>query len=104
MKRKVKTRRTLKSPNLPGWVILAVLLCIVAFGPQTIKLWKLNNQINSLEAQKHQMQDKNKFYNAQVKNLQSDKTIEKIAREKLGMIKPGEKVLVEVIPKDNEVQ
>ncbi|MGE5417575.1 MAG: FtsB family cell division protein [Acidobacteriota bacterium] len=104
MKRKVKKSRTLVRPNPPGWLIVVVLLCTIAFGPQVIKLWKLNNQIKVLEAQKQLMQNKNKYYTEQVKNLQTDKTIEKIAREKLGMIKPGEKVLVEVIPKDNEVQ
>ena len=37
-------------------------------------------------------------YQSHLQEVQSDEMLEKLAREELGMIKPGEKVLVEVLP------
>lgn len=42
------------------------------------------------------LQEENERINAQIEMMQSDQYIEKLAREKLGLVKPGEVMFVDV--------
>jgi len=61
----------------------------------------MKHEIKSLTLKKEQLIEKNRQYQSHLQEMQSDEMLEKLAREELGMIKPGEKVLVEVLPREN---
>ena len=53
-----------------------------------------------MNQEKEQLTEENLRFQARTQEMQSDEMLEKLAREELGMIKPGEKVLVKVVPQD----
>lgn len=81
------------------WMIVAIML-MVYFS------WKLIDQQRILNRDRKELAElENKIneelkieeeLNKQKQNLFTDENIEKMAREKLGMVKPGEKVFVDV--------
>jgi cell division protein FtsB len=58
----------------------------------------MKQEIKSLTLKKEELIEENMHYQSHLQEVQSDEMLEKLAREELGMIKPGEKVLVEVLP------
>jgi cell division protein FtsB len=75
-----------------------LVVCSISFGSQVVTIWEMKQEIKSLTAKKEQLIQKNKQYQANLNAVRSDAMLEKLAREELGMIKPGEKLLVEVLP------
>jgi len=61
----------------------------------------MKQEIKALTLKKERFLEENRHYQAHLQEIQSDEMLEKMAREELGMIKPGEKVLVEVLPPEN---
>lgn len=80
------------------WILIFVVVCVISFGSQMVTIWEMHQEIGDLEEQKQQLISKNREFKAGVKELYSDAKIEELAREELGMIKPGEKLVVEVLP------
>lgn len=103
MTKMVKVTRK-KQRHIPGYIIVCVVICILCFSPQAVTMWKTNQAIKALETQKSQLLLEKEHNKDSVRNLRSNETVEKMAREELGMIKPGEKVLVEVVTADKAVQ
>ncbi|NLU51169.1 MAG: septum formation initiator family protein [Syntrophomonadaceae bacterium] len=80
-------------------MLLGVLVILaVTFGPRLQSIWEMHCQIEKLEAQKAALQKRNAELRQMEKKLKTDEMVEKLAREELGMIKPGEKVIVKVLP------
>jgi len=75
------------------------------FGYWHYKIDKVNHEIENLEMKKMALElEKNKL-EEQKKMVQGEKYVEKLARENLGLIKPGEKLILlaepgEVMPLD----
>lgn len=82
------------------WLLVFVVVCSLSFGSQVVTIWKMKQEIKALNIKKQQLAQENKSCQANLRAIQTDEMLEKIAREELGMIKPGEKVLVEVLPHD----
>ncbi|MGI6550929.1 MAG: FtsB family cell division protein [Syntrophomonadales bacterium] len=80
------------------WLMVFLVVCSISFGSQVVTIWEMKQEIKSLTAKKEQLIQKNKQYQANLNAVRSDAMLEKLAREELGMIKPGEKLLVEVLP------
>jgi cell division protein FtsL len=55
-----------------------------------------NNEMKNIEAKITGENKQNETLKKQKDTMNSDEYIEKIAREKLGMVKPGERVFVDV--------
>lgn len=53
-------------------------------------------ELNELQSKIKEIQKENERLEEEKKSLFTDENMEKIAREKLGMVKPGEKVFVDV--------
>lgn len=68
---------------------------IMSFGEQFMQLRSINRNIDQVQQKIHYMQQKNKELTLEIKRLQSDAYVERIAREKLGLVKPGETVLLQ---------
>lgn len=79
--------------------IVALVVCIYAtytFTQQQIQLNKYNSQIETYEMQISAKQESLEFYTVDKENESTDEYIEKVARESLGLVKPYEKVYIDV--------
>ncbi|NPV26923.1 MAG: septum formation initiator family protein [Firmicutes bacterium] len=81
-----------------GLLVLAVIL----WGPQFKHIQQMNAELAELQKQKQQLLQINAKLQEDIRQLNSDTTVERIAREKLGLVKPGEKILIEVQPPRNK--
>lgn len=83
----------------PKLVIGAIcLLLAFTIVPRVKTVWELSAQRTQLEHQKAVLEKVNKELSLKAKKANSPENIEKIAREQLGMVKKGEKALIEVVP------
>jgi cell division protein FtsL len=84
----------MKKKKLLFWSII-----IIAFGTlfirQQVTIYKLKNEYQGYNEQLKKLQAQNTELNQQLKLTQRDDYIEKLAREKLGLIKPGEVLIVD---------
>lgn len=78
-------------------IILGVLFCIftISIIRQYITMNKIQQEIIQKQKQVDKLKDENDKLKNEVKESTSDDFIEKQARERLNMIKPGEKVVVQ---------
>lgn len=98
MARRVKRVKKANTKKTMWWLLLFTLVTFLALAPELRNIWNIHRQILELEAKKQELLAENKRLKKQEKMLYTDKMIEKLAREKLGMIKPGEKILIPVVP------
>ena len=95
---------SLKDRKLRVYIFFILFLIAVVFlffnENGVLKYSKLQSEVNSLNEQIQKLQDQNKSLEAEIDSLQRKvpAKIEKIAREKYGMKRPGEKS-IEVIEK-----
>lgn len=84
------SRRALRAGAL-GVIALAIL----GFGGQSLgRLWTMKREVDGLEREIAVLRAESDRLSASVARLRSDPdSIEQIAREELGLIKPGERVL-----------
>ena len=66
--------------------------------PQYRNIQDLKSRVTSLEERKMDMQIRNHQLQEKVTYLGTEVAVERLAREVLGLIKPGEKVLIEIQP------
>jgi cell division protein FtsB len=79
-----------------GTTALAVAaLAIVAYGAQSVtRVWQIRHEVQSLEREVAGLRAETAELEATAARLRSDPdAIEKVAREVLGFVKPGERVL-----------
>jgi cell division protein FtsL len=77
--------------------VLAVpllLYALVATGQKALDNYRLNQQADGLRAEVVALRDENIRLQQQLEDARTDTAIETIAREQLGLIKPGDKPLV----------
>jgi cell division protein FtsB len=58
-------------------------------------MYSINRQIEQVEQEKQSVMDKNQKLKDEVKMSKSDSYIEKLARERLGLVKPGETPVID---------
>jgi cell division protein FtsL len=80
-----------------GMICLMILFTIV---PRVKMVWDLTQQKEDLQQQKAKLLQVNHSLKRQNDELNSPAAVERIAREQLGMVKQGEKVVVEVVTGD----
>ena len=86
---------SLRSLRLLRTAVLAVLaLSLAGFGGQSLtRVWRLMQEVDSLEREVGVLRADTAKLTAEVDRLRTDpEYIEQIAREKLGLVKPGERV------------
>jgi cell division protein FtsL len=89
MKPKNKNIRLLMS----GLICIALLLTIV---PRGKTILELSIQKQELKKEKAQLQEVNRQYQEKLQELKTPEAIEKLARERLGMVKNGEKLIIDL--------
>jgi cell division protein FtsB len=71
-----------------------VLYALVATGQKALDNYRLNQEAEALRVEIRSMRDENVALQQQIQQARSDVAIEAIAREQLGLIKPGDHPLV----------
>lgn len=82
------------------WVIilLLILYLVFIFSDKYARTLQLKEDIKGLESEIEELKMKNINLSEEVESLKSDKSVEKIAREELGLTKPDE-ILIKGIEK-----
>lgn len=95
-KRTSRRRFRLKGPVV---VLLLVLgFIFYSFGEQMVELYNVRQEVEEIRNQMDVLQKKNLEMKKKVEFLQSDAYVERMAREKLSLVKPGEKIILEAKP------
>ncbi|MGR6837174.1 FtsB family cell division protein [Syntrophomonas erecta] len=84
----------------PVKIVLVGLLCsfmIFTIVPRAKTIYELNERKQALEKQKIELKQQNRKLTQQIEKVDSPAEVERIAREKLGMVKKGEQVLVPTV-------
>jgi cell division protein FtsB len=86
------------------YFFLAVLLIYIAicFAGQINRLWTMQASLQEVEQQVIYVREKNSVLWDRLTVLESEGYIEDAARERLGLIKPGETRIVTVFPERDE--
>lgn len=81
-------------------LLLGILLIYftVSFVMQTSRLWTLQHSVAQMQSRVEDLQKKNDGLWQRVQTLESDGYIEQTARERLGLVKPGETRVIPVAP------
>jgi len=83
-----------KLPTLVAVLLLGYLA--ISFGSQFSRLSSMQKNVSNIQQQVQELQQKNASLREELHMVQSDAYIQKTAREKLGLIKPGETRVVPV--------
>lgn len=85
--------------KLPALVLIVLLVyLVITFSLQFNKLFAMQRELRQVQKQMVELQVKNVQLRDQLKLVQSDLYIEQVAREKLGLVKPGESRIITVEP------
>jgi cell division protein FtsL len=89
--------------QFPRWIkfTAAVILFSAAaalFTVRALEVYRLNRQAVQLAALKRSLQEQNAVLREEIKLLHTPEYVEKIAREQLGLVKPGEVAVLIVRP------
>ncbi len=92
-----KRRFNLMKSRLPILILTIVLLYIsICLGSQVTRLWAMQASLDEVESQVIKLKEKNEELWDRLTVLESEGYIEDAARERLGLIKPGETRIVTV--------
>jgi cell division protein FtsL len=76
-----------------GLICIVLLMTIIPRGKTIIEL---SAQKRELKKQKAELQEVYRDYRTTITELKTPEAVERLARERLGMVKPGEKIIVDV--------
>lgn len=85
----------MKPRSFRAGVLAVVALGILGFGGQSLaRLWNMKHEVDGLEKEIATLRTETSQLSTVVSKLQSDpEALERAAREELGMVRPGERVL-----------
>jgi cell division protein FtsL len=84
--------------------IIAIIAVIAAFNfyQNITRMTQIENKIKEIEAEIAETEAENEQLQKQIQNSDNKEYIEEVAREKLGLVKPGEKLLIPVESENEE--
>ena len=76
-------------------IVGCIIFFIFSYIRQSVTMNRIENEIHNKQLQLDEVKQKNERLQDEVEKINSDSSdyLEKLARERLGMIKPGEKVV-----------
>lgn len=92
MARAKKTHKPAKAKFIAGCILLGLMAWAVI--PRALTVYDLEQRKTVLEQRKAALLEKNQQLIREKNSLNSPETIERIARERLGMLKNGERYIV----------
>lgn len=93
-----KKKFTLKWKSILTLII--VFIIVYTFGEQMVKSYQMQKEVASIQNQISQIQKKNNQLRVKAQDLDSNVYVEKIAREKLGLVRQGEKIILKAKPEN----
>ena len=78
--------------------LVVTLYLLYSFTHLGLALYQTNRQMQAYENQKTALLQENARLKQQIQELNSDSYIERVAREELGLVKPGERVIMPAQP------
>lgn len=97
--KKTRGRFRITRSKLPLLIFIVLLLYVsVSLGTRFDQLHIMQRDLQAMEMEIQEISSKNAALHKQLENLQSDKYVEQVAREKLGLVKPGESRIIPVQP------
>ena len=84
-----KRRQSSNTTWRKAWILLGIVFVVIA-GQQLYTIHTLNQEKEQLQQQLQELKQENENLSEQKKLLEDDKHIESVAREELGLVKPGE--------------
>ncbi len=100
-----KRRRTFQfsRSKLPLLIVALLLVYVsVSLSGRFDSLYTMQRDLKAVQAEVQQLREVNRGLSQQLELLQSDAYVEQVAREKLGLVKPGETRIVPVTPGASE--
>jgi len=101
LKKKKKVKLKFSIPKMKFKISLPILILIMVFGcfifSLSAKISDINNMkysISELEKEVEHLRNKNADLRYSLELIQSDEYVEQVAREQLGLVKSGEKLVV----------
>ena len=85
---------------LPIVITIAVILVLVVIGGKAVQGYDMRQEARALEQRIEQLRKQNRQLSNELDYYRSDEYIEKVAREELGLIRPGEVSIALVLPED----
>lgn len=89
----------MKAKNKNFRLLISGLVCITLFVtiiPRGKTILELSAQKQELKTQKAELQQKEEHFQEKLQEIKTPEAIERLARERLGMVKDGEKVLIDI--------
>lgn len=86
-----------KSPVKVAILVIVGLVLVLSIFPRGKTIYELSLRRDELLQQQQVMEAQNKELTIKLQKSEQPELLEKIAREKLGMIKPGERYVVPVL-------
>ncbi len=87
-----RPRRTFKRKALTLATGLCVVVAFILYMGQVIAYWEAKRELQAMEKQQHIMEAENNLLREEMILLQDNEYIEIKAREKLGLVRPGEMI------------
>ena len=94
----ISIRSILHSKIIWAIILLLILYIVFLFSDKYAQTLQLKEDIERLESEIEELKLKNNNLSERIESLKSDKSVEKIAREELGLTKPDE-ILIKGIEK-----
>lgn len=89
-----KARGSLISEVISAGIVIISLMVIVAFAHSTYTFWKRRDIVGIQQQKLKELESEHERLNKALTEAQTPEFIERVAREKLGLIKPGETVVI----------
>ncbi len=89
--------------RVPRWMVVAVASVIAvslfgAFGSTLLQVYRLEREAAQLAQHQRDLEEQNAQLRAEIQALHTPEYVEKLAREQLGLVKPGEVAFLIVQP------
>lgn len=99
-KDQTKPRGARRSGNKLIFILSVVFVGYLFFslGNQFNKLDSMQTSVDSLQSQIEELKTRNTALKQEIKQIKSDSYIEQVAREQLGLVKPGESLVIQTQP------
>ena len=89
--------------RIPRWMVLAT-ACVIgvsvfgAFGSTLLQVYRLEREVAQLAQHQRDLEEQNAQLRTEIQALHTPEYVEKLAREQLGLVKPGEIAFLIVQP------
>lgn len=90
--------RRIPRPVIIAAVGVAVAAALYGFGASSLHVYRLNREAARLEALKRTLAEQNAILREEIKLLGTPRYIEQLAREQLGLVRPGEVAILILQP------